>query len=94
MSWSCHLIGKAPRVAEAVVEALAKVKCSEPEESIKTKVGEIVAASIAAMPEAAAVKIEAMGSQSQAYDSAGKTVPGKVTNSLTLKIEPIWGFVE
>lgn len=97
MSWSFQAVGKPAAVlAKARVE-LGKIHCSEPEETIKGKVLNILEASLLVMPESAAVKIEASGSQSPAYVSSEtgyKTVEGKFSNNLILKIEPIFGFVE
>lgn len=97
MSWSFYATGKpAAMVARARVE-FGKIKCSEPEEAIKGKVLNILEVSLLAMPENAVVRIEAGGSQSQAYDMAPDgwgAVVGKFTNQLNLKIEPIFGFVE
>lgn len=97
MSWSFYAVGKPAAVlAKARVE-FGKIHCSEPEETIKGKVLNILEASLLAMAECTAVKIEAAGSQSPGYvssDGGYKAAEGKFSNNLTLKIEPIFGFVE
>lgn len=89
MSWSVSAIGKPSAVAAKVAKELASIKCMEPEESIKSGVAAAVAAALAAYPESGAVRVEASGSQSTDRDA-----PGIATNQLSVKIEPLWGFVE
>lgn len=85
MSWSFSAIGRSSAVAQKARDDLTRYKCTEPEETIKTKALEIIESSLCAMPDASAVQIEAYGSQSP--------VSGGVSNQLTLKITPISGFV-
>jgi hypothetical protein len=87
-------MGKPAAVAAKVRADLTNIKCAEPEESIKAKVVEIVEAALRSFPDAAAVSIQASGSQSPAYGADGKAVDGKLTNSVKLEITPIYGFVE
>lgn len=93
MSWSFSAIGKAAAVAKKARADLERIKCAEPEETIKAGVIAMIEATCSAMPEASAVKIVASGSQSTAYVD-NKPADGKYTNNLRLDIEPIWGFVE
>lgn len=88
MSWSYNGIGKPSAVLEDAQLRLSAVKCSEPEETIKNKVGDILLASLSAFPESSAVQVEAYGSQT--VDST----TGKATNSLHFDIKPLYGFVE
>ena len=90
MSWSYNGVGRAGKVAEAAAAALKQVKCAEPEESIKNKVSDLIAASLAAFPANTAVKISASGSQSKAQDYE----EGQAVNSVYITIEPLWGFVD
>lgn len=90
MSWSVNKVGKAAAVAKAVADELAKSKCVEPEESIKNAAAAIVATALAAFPPDTAVHVEAAGSQSSPTYPAN----GIATNQLTLKITPLYGFVE
>lgn len=62
------------------------MKCSEPEETIKTTAAMAVQRALEAFPADHAVRVEASGSQSPAGDG--------YTNSLRVEITPIWGFVE
>lgn len=88
MSWSISAVGKASKVSGKITGDLNKIKCQEPEQSIKDQVGYIIIAALAAYPENVAVKVEASGSQWQA---SGKE---EAVNNLNLKIEPLYGFVE
>lgn len=89
MSWSFNGIGKPAAVAKRAAAELSRVKCHEPEETVKAKVIEILGVALDAFPGDTAVKVEAYGSQ-----SVDSTQPGKARNSLTLKIEPLYGFME
>ncbi|TAK86728.1 MAG: hypothetical protein EPO20_06330 [Betaproteobacteria bacterium] len=89
MSWSVAAIGKPSAVAEKLAAQFANIKCSEPEETIKSNVASAIAVALNAFPPSSAVRVEAHGSQST---DLGK--PGIATNSLSVKIEPIYGFVE
>lgn len=88
MSWSINALGKPSAVAAKIAGDIARVKCAEPEETIKNTVANAIATALGAFPDGMAVKVEASGSQS----STG--TDGKVTNSLYVKIEPQWGYVE
>ena len=90
MSWSVSAIGKPTAVAAKLAAQFAGIKCMEPEETIKNTVASAVAVALKAYPASYAVKVEASGSQST--DSSKP--PGEATNSLSVKIEPIWGFCE
>ena len=89
MSWSVSAIGKPAAVAAKLATDFKKITCSEPEETIKNGVASIVATSLAAFPADYAVRVEASGSQSCPDFKA----PDEKTNQLTVKIEPIWGFL-
>ncbi len=93
MSWNVTVVGKASAVAAKVAQDLERIKCSEPEETIKNTAASIIATALAAYPEGYAVKVEASGSQGPGYSSTGQQLGGQV-NSLNLKIEPVYGFVE
>lgn len=86
MSWSSNAVGRAPAVAKKVAEDIARIKCSEPEETVKNKVGEAIAAALGGMDPNAVVKVDANGSQS--------TYGGTAVNSLSVSIVPQYGFVE
>lgn len=88
MSWSINRTGRPAAVAALIAKDLAGFNCHGSEDVIKSKVGEIVAAALAAFPATAtsAVKVEGYGSQSARTDGA--------INSLKLVIEPIFDFVE
>lgn len=93
MSWSFYAIGSAPAVLAKARKDLSKIKCTEPEETIKGKVLHILEAALHAFPESYAVRVSALGSQLSEYDPSGKTT-GKVHNTLEFKIEPIWNFLK
>lgn len=91
MSWSFYGVGKPAAVLAKARTELERIKCSEPEETIKNKVLDILTASLLAMPAASAVDLKASGSQSM-VDYAD---PSKgVANQLILEIKPLFGFVE
>jgi hypothetical protein len=94
MSWSISVVGKAGAVATKVTEQLTRIKCSEPEETIKNSVGSILITALAAYPGNSAVSVSASGSQGSAYDSEGKPVPGSHVNSLSVALTPLYGFVD
>lgn len=91
MSWSTSAVGRPAAVAVAIAKQISSIKCQEPEETIKAKVGEIVAAALAVFPEGSAVMVTASGSQS--YKDYNKPELG-ASNSLNFEIKPLYGFVE
>ncbi len=93
MSWSFHALGKPMAVLQKARKDL-HYPCAEPEESIKQKFLNILEVSLISFPEVSAIKVVASGSQSSAYDTEGKSVPDRFINSLSITIEPVWGFVE
>lgn len=93
MSWSVQAVGKPAAVAEKLAADFAKIKCSEPEETIKNSVASIIATSLAAYPAEFAVKVDACGSQSPSYDAKSSQLDGGQINNLTVKIEPLYGYV-
>lgn len=93
MSWSFHAIGKPGAVLGKARNDLVQCKCAEPEETIKGKVLNILEAALLAFPDSSAVHVTASGSQSTAYNGPA-VVEGRFTNSLSIEIKPIYGFVE
>jgi hypothetical protein len=87
MSWSVSATGKAAAVAAKVAADLSKIKCAEPEETIKNAVGSAIAAGLAVFPPDVPVKVSASGSQSDRGS-------GQLTNQLSVDMQPIWGFIE
>lgn len=84
MSWSVSGSGKVSDVQKSIGEQFANITyLKEPENSIKVKVDEIVAAALAAFPPDRSVSITANGSQSLNPDT------GHATNSLYIRLEPI-----
>ena len=88
MSWSASAIGKPKAVAENIEKQCTAYKCPEPEETIRQGAAGLVRTALEAFPEGMAVKVDMSGSQSTGSD------PTKATNTLSVKIEPIYGFVE
>jgi hypothetical protein len=86
MSWSVSAIGKPAAVAKKMAEEFAKNPCIQPEETIRQAVAGIVATALSSFPNNYAFRVDASGSQSSS--DAG------TTHSLSVKIEPIWGFCE
>jgi hypothetical protein len=90
MSWSVSAVGKPAAVAAKLAKDFAAIKCSEPEESIKSSVAQAVASALAAFPPNLAVTVSASGSQ-YAPDS---TKPEEKQNQLSVKLDPLYGFIE
>jgi hypothetical protein len=93
MSWSVLAIGKAPAVAAEIERQFAQSKCSEPEESVRQSARLTLASALAAQEPSTMVEVSAAGSQSTKYKSGTNEVLG-VTNGLSIKIDPKFGFVE
>ena len=90
MSWSVQAIGKPAAVAAKLAKDFANIKCAEPEETIKNKVAEAVAAGLAVFPPTMAVSVTASGSQ-LAPDSKQ---PNELQNQLKIELTPLYGFIE
>lgn len=87
MSWSFSASGRPAAVAEKMRADLGRQPCAEPEESIKSGIVDVLGAALSAYPERSAVTVSASGSQ-------GTDADGRHVNSLTVRLEPIWGFIE
>lgn len=90
MSWSLSSrLGKAAAVRAAVAKEIASStgKCSEPEETIRQQAFQIIDAALAAQNPNTVLEFSASGSMST---SNGEVV----SNTLNIKIEPKWGFLE
>lgn len=87
MSWSFQAVGKAAAVAALAATDIPAYACIEPEQSIKAKATEAIAAALMAYPDGAVVHLEASGHQDSAKD-------GKASNTLSIHIRPLYGFVE
>ena len=86
MSWSVIAIGKARAVRKEIAKQFANVKCVEPEEMLRQQAASLIDQCLAVQDPTGAVKVFAGGSQSSDR--------GSIRNSLTITIEPQWGFVE
>ena len=88
MSWSVAAIGKPAAVRAAIADQFAKGgKCAEPEETVRLEAAAMMDAALAGQTDPAkAVKVSASGSMSQ----SGTTI----SNSLSVSVEPLYGFVE
>ena len=86
MSWGVLAVGKPAAVATNLAIDFAKNKCVEPEETIRQHVAAALAAGLAVAPPNIAVRVEASGSQG--------TVDGGIRNTLSVKMEAVYGFVE
>ncbi len=91
MSWSVHLHGKSDALISKAAEEFEKIKyLKEPENMVKNAVGALVDQSLRAQIPACAVRIECLGSMSV---SSQADAPDVVTSSLSVKVEPMHGFV-
>ena len=90
MSWSVSQIAKPAAVAEKLAADFARIRCIEPEETVKSHVANAVAVALAAFPQNSVVEVRASGSQS----TTGEGPPVIATNQLDVTIKPIYGFIE
>lgn len=90
MSWSVIRLGKPKAVQVKLAQDFANIKCSEPEETIKNTVASAVNIALTVFPPNIVVKVEASGSQ---YAPDPKK-PDEMQNTLTVKLEPLYGFTE
>lgn len=79
--------GKASAVLAKLEGDFARIKCAEPENSIKEQIHKSIVTALGEYPASSAVQIEASGSQTPGAN-------GGFINSATMKITPLWGFVE
>jgi hypothetical protein len=93
MSWSFSGCGKAAPLFAKMKADLSAYRCVEPEESIKQQALITIETAINAFPNKAAVKIEASGSQSPEIGPKGE-LTGKYTNSLSIVLTSLYGFIE
>ena len=91
MSWSVSAVGKPPAVRASIAERFTRNKCSEPEESIRQAAAAIIDKAIEAQGDKVALQVDASGSQSADYSTQPPTVG---SNTLHIKLQPIYGFVE
>jgi hypothetical protein len=90
MSWSVSAVGKAKAVRAEIARQFASGTASaEPEESVRQAAAGLMDAALAAQGDDIAVRANANGSMSF-KDWNSKTNP---SNSLSVTIEPIAGFV-
>lgn len=90
MSWGVGAIGKVPAVRVKLAAEFAKIRCSEPEETVKKSAAATIDAALAAQDPDSIIRVSANGSQSFKDYSEGTGV----TNQLIINIEPVYGFVE
>ncbi len=92
MSWSVSAIGKSDAVAAKLATEFANIKyLTGPEADVKDAAAAVVAAALAGQVPPTAVKVNCCGSQSTYSQKDG---PTSYTNTLTIEIQPIYGFVE
>lgn len=90
MSWSVNAVGNAAAVAVKLAADFERIKCSEPEETIKNTIASAVATALAAFDAKTPVEVKASGSQSI---SASSDAPSVAVNQLQVSIQPLWGFL-
>lgn len=84
MSWSFHGIGRPAAVLAKAQAELPRMRCVEPEETVKGKLLEALEAALDNWPDNYAVRVAASGSQFMN--------DGKSTQTLSVTIEPLLGF--
>jgi len=89
MSWSVGATGKAAAVAKAIAKQFADAgKCVEPEETVRQAALSVISAAINGQGPKAAVTVNASGHQS------GLPGTNEVSNTLTISVQPLYGFIE
>jgi autotransporter adhesin len=89
MSWSVIAVGKKDAVAAKLATDFEKITyLSGPEAELKDAAAEIITKAVAAQGDKTAIKVSASGSAGQSYG------PDSATQTLSIVIEPIFGFVE
>lgn len=91
MSWSVSALGKSDAVARKLAADFEKIRVVGPEVQVVETAAASVAAILAAQVPPTAVSVKAFGSQSQ---SGGAPGPTSYTNSCSIVVEPLYGFVE
>jgi hypothetical protein len=91
MSWSVSAIGKSDAVARKLATDFAAIKVTGPEVDVVNSAAAAIAAALAAQVPPTAVRVAASGSQSSMGQSGS---PTSYTNTMSISIEPIYGFVE
>ena len=91
MSWGLQVIGKAPAVRKEIALQATKIKCSEPEETVRQAALSAIEAALSAQGDSVVVKVSASGSQGTEYQANGQ---GPIYNQLTITVDPQHGFVE
>jgi len=95
MSWSVNAIGKPEAVAKEIERQFAASSpCREPEETVRQAARTTIASILAAETASVAVQVQANGHQSDEYSKETPTKTGKVSNTFSLKVDPIHQFVE
>ena len=92
MSWSISSVGKVYAVVAQVADLVDSGEVLvhiEPERQLRRDIGDLIGKTLAAYPDEAVVRVDASGSQ---YTPDFKA-PEKVINTLSLKVEVIYGFV-
>lgn len=85
-------MGKPPAVAVAIEQQFSMGACSEPEETVRQSARAMIAAALAAQRPDSIVQVSASGSQNSTYTDGKWGAPFQ--NSLEIKVQPLYGFVE
>lgn len=92
MSWSVSAIGKSDAVAKSLEEKFGIISVSGPEVAVVEAAREFLrTVLLSGQIPTGCVRVEAGGSQSVVGQKDG---PDKVSNSVSIKVEPVWGWVE
>jgi ABC-type Zn2+ transport system substrate-binding protein/surface adhesin len=92
MSWGITAIGKPQAVAAKLADEFTKHPCIDPEEGVRQAAANVIAVALAAQDPNSAVKVMANGHQFQNYDLKG--TKSTISNTLSITVEPVSGFVE
>lgn len=94
MSWSVSAVGKPVAVAAAIEQQFAGSACAEPEETVRQSARAAIAAALKAQRDDSIVQVVASGSMNTSYNQETKSWGPPVNNTLEIKVQPLYGFVE
>lgn len=90
MSWNVEAFGRPEKVAAKLALDFERIKCAEPEESIKNHVAQALMKALDCYPPENIVQVRANGSQ---Y-APDQSQPDQKLNTLSVTLSGMSGFVE
>lgn len=95
MSWSINAGGKTEKVREAIKDEFSKIQYLKGVEAeVKDKVAEVVDVALSGFKGMTGVEVDCSGSESGGGEYSADSGYSQVTQTVSIKIQPIWKFVE